>query len=274
MGLAASPLDPIFWLHHAQIDRLWGRWLGLGHGRANPTDPRWLKQKFNFYNSARQKVTQTPSEVLSTRALGYRYEDDPPPAAVPISAIVPEQAKVALESLEAITVTAPEPQELGASGAVKLGAGTTSTSIPLAKKPDADLEMLAVPQTSPTTVALIIEGIQIADPQTPTYEVYLNMPRVGDGGHHDSPHFVGFLEFFGVGHNHGGGEAGAGATRAFNITTLVHQLQQEGTWDPDKAKVSFVPAKVFEDAETGEPLPAPVEGTPEVKVSAIRIVAE
>jgi hypothetical protein len=124
-------------------------------------------------------------------------------------------------------------------------------------------------------VALIVDDITIADPQTPTYEVYLNMPRVGSGGHHDSPHFVGFLEFFGVGHAHGGDKKGThGARRVFDITSLVHQLQEEGNWDPDKAKVSFVPARVFEDAKTGEPLAAPVKGTPEVHVGAIRIVAE
>ena len=30
--------DPIFWLHHANIDRLWNHWLQQGGGRADPTD--------------------------------------------------------------------------------------------------------------------------------------------------------------------------------------------------------------------------------------------
>ena len=278
MGLAASPLDPIFWLHHAQIDRLWGRWLRLGGGRANPTDPKWLTQKFHFYKAAGAKVTQTPADVLSTTTLGYRYEDDPPPSMMPISALVPEQAEAALGAMERIAVTTPEPKELGVSQAVQLGAEATTTAIPLKEEPDANLELLAVPETAPTTVALILDDIEIDDPQTPTYEVYLNMPDVGEGGHHDSPHFVGFLEFFGVGHAHGeegeDAEAAHGASRAFDITSLVHQLQQEGVWDPARVQVSFVPARVFEDAETGELLPAELKVTPSVHVGAVRIVAE
>lgn len=109
----------------------------------------------------------------------------------------------------------------------------------------------------------------------PTYEVYLNMPDVGEGGHHNSPHFVGFLEFFGADHEHGEhAEHEGGAKRVFNITTLVHELQQEGQWDAGRAQVSFVPARVFEDAETGELLPAPAAAEEGVHVEAVRIVAE
>jgi hypothetical protein len=275
MGTAGSPGDPIFWLHHAQIDRLWGRWLRLGGGRANPTDSVWLNQQFDFYDGSRTRVTQTPREVLSTTSLGYRYDDDPPPAALPLTALVPEQAEAALKLVESMTVSSANPDELGRSEPVTLGAGETSTSIELAERPGVDLELLAVPETSPSTVALVVEGIELEDLAAPTYEVYLNMTEVGEGGHHDSPHFVGFLEFFGADHELGEHtEHAAGAKRVFNITSLVQQLQQEGQWDPERAYVSFVPARVFEDAETGELLPAPVSGEPGVHVGAVRILAE
>src|SRR6266542_2904093 len=45
-----AALDPIFWLHHANIDRLWNRWLDLGGGRANPADNAWLSQRFDFFD--------------------------------------------------------------------------------------------------------------------------------------------------------------------------------------------------------------------------------
>jgi Common central domain of tyrosinase/Polyphenol oxidase middle domain len=275
MGTAASPLDPIFWLHHAEVDRLWGRWLRLGGGRANPTDTRWLDQQFHFYDADGNRVTRTPRDALSTEALGYRYEDDPPPAAVPITALVPEQAEAALERAGGLTMASANPEELGASEPVTLGAGATSTDIELAEGPGARLESLAVPETSPSTVALVIEGITLRDPAAPTYEVYLNMPDVGEGGHHHSPHFVGFLEFFGADHEHGDhAEHSEGAKRVFNITSLVHQLREQGLWDAARAQVSFVPARVFEDAETAELLPAAVPGEPGVDVAAVRIVSE
>jgi tyrosinase len=44
--------DPIFWLHHANIDRLWKRWLDL-EGHADPVQAAWLDQRFRFYDPAR-----------------------------------------------------------------------------------------------------------------------------------------------------------------------------------------------------------------------------
>jgi tyrosinase len=281
MATAASPLDPIFWLHHAQIDRLWGRWLRLGQGRMNPTDPRWLGQPYSFYDAARTKQTQTPADVLSTQALGYRYDDDPPPSMIPLSARVPAQAEAALRGLEGITVVAPEPEELGASGPITLGAGAASATIDLARAPANDLAMLAVPDRSPSTVALVVDGIELEGegPPAPTYEVYLGGDDTETGADHDSPHFVGFLEFFGLDHAHihdeGDEHAHAGGhRRVFDITTLVHELQQRGLWDPARAKVSFVPARLYEDPISGEALPAHVEGDPHVRVGSVRIVVE
>ena len=85
MATAASPGDPIFWLHHAQVDRLWSRWLQLGGGRSNPDDDRWVDQEFAFFDASDTKVTRRPRDVVSTEALGYRYEDDPAPGAIPLS---------------------------------------------------------------------------------------------------------------------------------------------------------------------------------------------
>jgi len=38
IDLNCAALDPIFWLHHANIDRLWNDWLALGGTRVNPPD--------------------------------------------------------------------------------------------------------------------------------------------------------------------------------------------------------------------------------------------
>jgi tyrosinase len=274
MNSAESPLDPIFWLHHANVDRLWGRWLRQGNGRANPTEQKWLDQGFDFYKAAGQKTTQHCKGVRSTPVLGYRYDDDPPPVALPLTAIVPERAEAAVRGLEALNVVNPEPKEVGASGAVELGRGASSAEIPLAAEPAEELGLLAEPNTAPSRVALIVDDIRVEE-AAPPYEVYLNVDDPGEGGEHDSPHFVGFLEFFGADHEHGEhAEHDHGAKRAFDITSLVHQLQEEGEWDPSRARVSFVPARLFEEEETGELLPAEVEGEPKVQVGAVRIVSE
>ena len=43
------PRDPIFWLHHANIDRLWAKWTDPARGRISPLDDEvWMTKKFKF----------------------------------------------------------------------------------------------------------------------------------------------------------------------------------------------------------------------------------
>lgn len=276
MGTALSSLDPIFWTHHAQVDRLWERWLASAGGRANPTASGWLGEQYKFFDTNGDQVTMTPAEVRSPAALGYRYEDQPAPVALPLAAIVPELADATVLRLSGVGGPGDNPQELGASGPIQLGARATTESIELAPDKAAGLERLAVPETGPRSVALVMEDIEPEDPATPSYEVYLNVPEAVESGHHDSRHFVGFLEFFGADHSHGDGEGhGHGLKRVFDITSLVYQLEQKGVWDPAKVQVSFVPASVLEDPTTGRALPPPeMDKAPSVKVGSVRVVSE
>ena len=77
MSYMSSPNDPVFFLHHAQIDRLWAKWQRThpdldyqprsggpdGENRADALDP-WGGQT-------------TVASVLDHQALGYRYDDEP-----------------------------------------------------------------------------------------------------------------------------------------------------------------------------------------------------
>jgi hypothetical protein len=53
--------DPIFWLHHANIDRLWERWLQLGGGRANPVNfSPWIRKGLALYSLPGRNKAITP----------------------------------------------------------------------------------------------------------------------------------------------------------------------------------------------------------------------
>jgi tyrosinase len=73
-----AALDPIFWLHHANVDRLWEVWLGLGN--ADPEDETWLLTGFEFYDVDGERKTLTIESMRDTRALGYAYEATAPPS--------------------------------------------------------------------------------------------------------------------------------------------------------------------------------------------------
>lgn len=69
---ALAARDPIFWLHHANVDRLWARWTELHPGR-NPTQSVWLNQSFSFTNTSGNPVSMTAAQTLNMQSLGYSY---------------------------------------------------------------------------------------------------------------------------------------------------------------------------------------------------------
>ena len=73
-------VDPIFWLHHCNIDRLWNRWLAGGGGRANPpsSDTVWHNTKFTFFDEFGEQVQMTGAELLNPNVCGCRtcYDEE------------------------------------------------------------------------------------------------------------------------------------------------------------------------------------------------------
>lgn len=65
--------DPIFYPHHANIDRLWDVWRTL-HGNKVITDPDWLDSSFFFYDEKLQLNRIKIRDVLSITKLQYAYE--------------------------------------------------------------------------------------------------------------------------------------------------------------------------------------------------------
>lgn len=92
MGDMSSPNDPVFWLHHCNIDRLWGEWQrGSGHDylpqTGGPTGHN-LNDAMIFHDPgapAPWPGTQTPASVLDYHALGIKYDTDP--AVAPFDAL-------------------------------------------------------------------------------------------------------------------------------------------------------------------------------------------
>jgi hypothetical protein len=70
MGTASSPSDPIFWLHHAFIDKIWADWQKLNPTKMNPT-----KKPTNLSGVLQPPpiFQRTVGQVMSTLSMGYVY---------------------------------------------------------------------------------------------------------------------------------------------------------------------------------------------------------
>ncbi|HEY2588387.1 MAG TPA: redoxin domain-containing protein [Tepidisphaeraceae bacterium] len=85
--------DPIFYLHHCNLDRIWESWNRLGN--SNPTDPKYLNRKFTFPDRNGQRVDMPVSAANRTAQLGYEYDSyatPPKPGSAPTTQ--PSPAKV------------------------------------------------------------------------------------------------------------------------------------------------------------------------------------
>ena len=111
-GMGAIPWaanDPIFWLHHCNIDRMWASWNAAGG--ANPTDPQFTSKPFVFADTNGQQTSKVVSTVLDLASAGYAYDALVGADGTPLTTRTEEERIVAAPA----PVAAAAPPSVGAS---------------------------------------------------------------------------------------------------------------------------------------------------------------
>ena len=74
----SSPNDPVFFLHHANIDRLWNVWMSRHGQNYLPVSggPMGHNIDDHMWPFTHIGLMVTPGDVLDSAALGYRYDTD------------------------------------------------------------------------------------------------------------------------------------------------------------------------------------------------------
>ncbi|MEY2661656.1 MAG: hypothetical protein RLZZ123_2828 [Pseudomonadota bacterium] len=70
-----SSNDPIFWIHHANIDRLWSCWRQMP-GHQNPMDDAFVNQPFTFVDASGMAVTNLVGDLFKGQLIDYQYEQE------------------------------------------------------------------------------------------------------------------------------------------------------------------------------------------------------
>jgi hypothetical protein len=251
-----AALDPIFWLHHANIDRLWSTWMALGAGRANPDEGAWLNQSFSFYDETGTPVSMTCAEVVdSATQLDYIYEHVPAPESVYVSPSPssPPEPKGPPE----LVAASDRPVELiGRPVSVQL-------SVPKTARPRVETEAIARTALRGDAVYLTIEDIEAPKNPGVVYGVFVNA-SASAGVPEGARRHVGNMTLFGIesmndpDQSH---ESVPGFRHTFDITAVVADLTGAGAWNPDSINVTFEPITPVTDAGVESPSPEMAQAT-------------
>ncbi|CAN4128292.1 unnamed protein product [Withania somnifera] len=75
----SAGLDPVFYCHHANVDRMWSEWKAIGGKRRDLSDKDWLNSEFFFYDENRNPYRVKVRDCLDTKKMGYDYAPMPTP---------------------------------------------------------------------------------------------------------------------------------------------------------------------------------------------------
>jgi tyrosinase len=267
-GLMSHPdtaaLDPIFWLHHANIDRLWEVWRRNPPTHVDPTEARWLdgpasigERAFTLPKPNVPAWTYTPREMVNLKALGYDYDDVSPSIPVPTPMARLEalgMRPVARGALGGLVVKSGKNVELigTTTGPVPIEGGDVTAALKLdqAARKKVSMSLAAAATFTPATanlepdrVFLKLENVQGQSDAT-AFNVYVGVPNGADPAKHPEL-LAGSIALFGVskasdaGNEHGG----HGLNFVLDITEIVDRLHLQNALDVDALHLRIVPVR-------------------------------
>ena len=269
-GVMSNPnsaaLDPIFYLHHANIDRLWEAWMQSSNRRTNPTDLRWLdgpastgERAFAMPRPDGSSWQFTPREMIDLAPLNYSYDNVSPGITVPSAA--ERLATLGLETIplagvEAMSAREEDVELVGASESkIELRGTGTKASVRLdtataEKLSDSFIRPLSASHRAPDRVFLNLENVR-GRLDSVVFAVYVGPADQADLTNNPQA-LAGSIGLFGVSQasdpdeHHGG----AGITYVLEITDIVDRLQLQHSLNVESLNVQLAPVSdVPEEAE-------------------------
>lgn len=269
-GLMSDPdtagLDPIFWLHHANIDRLWEVWRENPATDVDPTDPNWLngpeavgERAFRLPMPGGTSWAYTPGQMSPLARLGYGYDDASAPSGTPQMAARMQRLGMNLAAAETLVrstaMRRPRTVELlGATTQSLRLAGTEATAAvtldtAVRRKVAASfLSVTAPTPAAPDRIFLNLENVRGLSDAT-AFNVYVNVPEGEDPAQHPD-NLAGSVALFGVRKATvaDGQHAGDGLTFVLEVTHVVDKLHLAGALDTNELHIRLVPVRPVSEA--------------------------
>jgi polyphenol oxidase len=165
--LATAAQDPIFFAHHANIDRLWDVWTNSPTtSDPLPSSASFFSHSWTFYDENQQWRSIKVSDVLSPQNLNYTYGTPAP--AHPVAAIA--------------SFSVPAQSELH-----------TDAKTAKLQLSDEMRQQLAAPGPGKRRYILHLEGVEVPEAQAAHVRVFLNKPDADVKTSTEDPSFVGYF---------------------------------------------------------------------------------
>ena len=234
-SVSTAAQDPIFYLHHSNVDRQWNLWLAQG-GRSDPlTNSAWRTRQFTFFDENGNQVNMSACQVLrAAEQLNYVYECEPPQERE-FCRFRPPIWEYITELLARIPIPP-----------VELKSEPVTFQIEF-KELRRRLEALAGSKTE--TVLLELEDVEAESQPGVVWEVYAGLPK-GAQPESRSPHYIGSLSLFGAGLR---SERHQEFKPAHFLYPLNRALQAALKANDSSLAVTFVPVGILIDGKPSRP---------------------
>lgn len=215
MATMQSPTDPIFWLHHANADRLWVAWLAAGGGRKMP--PKNSSYWSGSFTYSSTLTMQRKYTYDTTTNLNYVYANTTMPIGLPATAMqkphfvkVQASGSIGTPMLPSIVNFQPSGEHstsdttYSLGGVLNVGLDERSISAHIALSSESRKAIATIASGKVGTISgstnqyrsilIVLDDLQMTDLGRRGgfyYKIYLNLPASGDTASPPEPYLIG-----------------------------------------------------------------------------------